>query len=128
MSYGAGLDVFHSVWLIAFESSASPGDRPEPVCLVAREFRSGRTIRLWRGDLRGHREPPFPIGHDSLFVAYDAAAELGCHLALGWPFPARILDLHAEFCCRTAGLPLPYGAGLVGAMLWHGLDALLRFR
>ena len=41
--------------------------------------------------------PPYPIGPDVLFVAYFASAELGCHLALGWPLPARVLDLYAEF-------------------------------
>ena len=41
--------------------------------------------------------PPYPTGPGSLFVAYYASAELGCHLALGWPLPARVLDLYAEF-------------------------------
>jgi hypothetical protein len=59
-----------------------------------------------------------------LFVAYYAAAELGCHLALGWPLPRRVLDLFAEFRVRTNGLALPHGAGLLGALLWHGLPAL----
>ena len=31
-------------------------------------------------------------------------AELGCFLALGWPMPARILDLFAEFRATTNGL------------------------
>ena len=82
------------------------------------------TLRLWEDELRSRREPPFPIGSDSLFVAYFAPAELSCFLALDWPLPRRILDLFVEFRNRTNGLALPHGAGLLGAMAWHGLDAL----
>jgi hypothetical protein len=92
--------------------------------MVAREYRTGRTVRLWETELRSRREPPFSIGPDSLFVAYYAPAELSCFLALGWPLPRRILDLFVEFRNRTNGLALPHGAGLLGAMAWHGLDAL----
>src|SRR5687767_4301195 len=108
-----GLDALREVWLVDCESSAPQGDRPSPVCLVARELRTGRTLRLGREDLRDYREPPYPISPDALLVAYGAEAELGCHLALGWPLPTRVLDLHAEFRCRTAGLATPHGAGLL---------------
>ena len=57
-------------------------------------------------------------------MAYYASAELGCFLALGWPMPARILDLFAEFRASTNGLSLPCGAGLLGALQRHGLDAM----
>jgi hypothetical protein len=124
MPPGRGLDAYREVWLADFEFSAPPGERPTPVCLVAREFRSGRTVRLWQDDLRGRRVPPYPIGPDVLFVAYFASAELGCHLALGWPPPARVLDLYAEFRTRANGLSPPGGFGLLGALTWHGLDAM----
>jgi DNA polymerase-1 len=116
------LSTFREVWLADFEFSAPPGERPIPVCLVAREFRSGRTIRLWEDELRRRREPPYPTGSDSLFVAYFASAELGCHLALRWPLPARILDLFVEFRNRTNGIKPPHGSGLLGALAWHGQD------
>ena len=95
----SGLDAYREVWLVDFEFSAPPGERPIPVCLVAREFRSGRTLRLWQDDLRGRGTPPYPTGPDVLFVAYFASAELGCHLALDWPMPERVLDLYVEFRC-----------------------------
>ena len=120
----SGLDAYREVWLVDFEFSAPPGERPTPVCLVAREFRSGRTLRLWQDDLRGRRIPPYPIGPDTLFVAYFASAELGCHLALGWPLPARVLDLYVEFRNRVNGLSPPNGFGLLGALTYHGLDAM----
>jgi DNA polymerase I len=124
MPPGRGLDAYREVWLVDFEFSQPPGERPTPVCLVAREFRSGRTLRLWQDDLRGRRMPPYPIGPDALFVAYLASAELGCHLALGWPLPARALDLYAEFRNRANGLSPPNGFGLLGALTYHGLDAM----
>jgi DNA polymerase family A len=109
---------FAEVWAVDFEFTAPPGERPAPICMVGRELRSGRTIRLWQDQFG----LPFPIGPDALFVAYYASAELGCFRALGWPMPARVLDLYAEFRDRTNGLDLPVSRGLVGALAYHGLD------
>src|SRR5262249_25375326 len=55
---------------------------------------------------------------------YYASAELGCHLALGWPLPVRVLDLHAEFRRLTSGLTVPCGHGLLGALAAFGLDGI----
>jgi DNA polymerase I len=68
MPFRLGQDAYREVWLVDFEFSAPPGERPTPVCLVAREFRSGRTLRLWQDDLRDRRMPSYPIGPDSLLV------------------------------------------------------------
>jgi hypothetical protein len=57
-------------------------------------------------------------------VAYFTSAELGCHLALDWELPARVLDLYVEFRRITNGLDPYCGNGLLGAMAWHGLDAM----
>src|SRR6516165_3342323 len=92
------------------EEASRSGERPRPVCMVARELRSGREWRLFRGEFGP--APPFPIGPDALFVAYYASAELGCFRALNWPMPARILDLFAEFRDRTNGLETTAGASL----------------
>ncbi len=82
-------------------------------------------LQLWADELRACTKPPFDLGPDILFVAYYASAELGCFLALGWPMPARILDLFAEFRVATNGKPVGAGgSGLIGAALWHGLDAM----
>jgi hypothetical protein len=112
-SYPAG------IWAVDFEFTALPGERQQPVCMVAHELHSGHTIRLWEDQFGD--APPFPIGPDALFVAYYASAELGCFRTLGWPMPARILDLYAEFRDRTSGLPRPCGAGLLGALAYFGL-------
>src|SRR6516165_9974205 len=105
---------FKEVWLCDFEFRSEPGERPDIRCMVAKEFRSGRVIRLWVDELGS--APPFDVGQDTLFVAYYASAELGCFLSLGWPMPARILDLFAEFRCLTSGLAVPCGSGLLGAL------------
>jgi hypothetical protein len=111
---------YREIWAVDFEFYAPPGERPDPHCLVAWELRSGRKIRLWRDQFGS--TPPYSIDKDSLFVAYYASAELGCHRALGWPMPARILDLFTEFRNRTNGLETPAGSGLIGALTYFGLD------
>ena len=107
-----------------FEFQQPGGERPTVLCMVASEFRTGRTIRVWADQLATMVEPPFPIGPDCLFVAFYSSAELGCFLALGWSMPARVLDLFIEFRCLTNGLPTIAGNGLLGAMAHFGLGAL----
>ena len=35
-------EAFREVWVLDFEFHAPPGEPPEPLCLVAREVRTGR--------------------------------------------------------------------------------------
>ncbi len=116
------LGAFREIVLVDFEFVAPPGERPRPACLVARLLRAGRTVRLWSDQFEP--EPPYPTGADTLFVAYYASAELGCHRALDWPVPARVLDLFTEFRDRTNGVATPAGSGLLGALVFFGLDAI----
>src|ERR1700722_8685845 len=95
---------FNKIWLVDFEFCQPEGERPAPVCMVAREIRSGQLVRLWQHELS---EPPFSMGPESLFIAYYSSAEWNCPLVLGWPLPARVLDLYAEFRCLTSGLQTP---------------------
>ena len=113
---------YREIWAADFEFMVGAGERPVPVCLCARELRSGREVRLWQDEFG--QLPPYPTGAHSLFVAYYASAELGCHLALGWPMPERILDPFTEFRCRTNGLETPAGVGIIGALTAFGLDAI----
>lgn len=116
------LDAFREIVLADFEFHAPPGERPEPACLVFKLLRAGRTVRLWRDEMPP--EPPFPVDAHTLFVAYYAGAELGCFRVLGWPMPARILDLYVEFRERTNGIPPAAGNGLIGALTYFGLDTI----
>ena len=115
---------YREIWLCDFEFYAPDGERPDPVCMVAREYWSGRTLRLWRDELRRLKGPPIDTGPDSLFVAYYASAELGCFRALGWSYPARILDLYAEFRAAVNGYSAFRGYGLLGALAHYGLDSM----
>jgi DNA polymerase I len=113
---------YKEIWAVDFEFGAAPGENPEPICLVALELRSGRVVRLWQDELGP--TPPYRTGSDTLFVAYYASAEIGCHLSLSWPVPERILDLFTEFRNALNGLPTLSGFGLIGALVHHGLDAI----
>lgn len=117
------IEEFREVWFVDFEFHAPPGEQPRPLCLVAREFHTGRLIRTW---LEEDAETTCPIRLDSgaLYVAYYASAELGCHLALGWPMPACVLDLFVEFRNLTNGRSLPCGSGLLGALAYYGLGSI----
>ena len=115
---------YRQIWCCDFEFFAADGDPPTPICMVARELRSGGVVRLWQDELQKSCGPPFDTGADTLFVAYFASAEIGCFLALGWPIPERVLDLFTEFRAETNGLWLPHGNGLLGALTYFGLPAI----
>jgi hypothetical protein len=112
---------FDSIWLVDFEFDAPPCERQRPVCLVAIELLTGQCIRLWQDQFGP--VPPYPIDGRALFVAYYASAELGCHLSLGWPLPARILDLYCEFRWLTNGRQKT-GRGLLDALSHFGLNGI----
>ena len=116
------LNNFREVWLLDFEFHAPDGYRPDPLCMVALERRSGRILSLKQNDLRRLAAAPFSTDADTLVVAYYAAAEMSCFLALGWPLPEYVIDLYAEFRCLTSGLAVPSGHGLLGAAVYFGLD------
>lgn len=110
-----------SIWAVDFEFAAPEGENPRPLCVVAHDLLSGQKVRRWLA----HEDAPvcpYGTGPDNLFLAYYASAEIGCHLALAWPVPQRVIDLCAEFKLRSSGLDLPNGRGLVGALLHYGLN------
>lgn len=114
------LDNFEEIWLVDFEFRAPEGERPEPVCMVAMEYRTMRTVRLWWDDLLRMPKAPFRTDKCSLVVAYYASAEIGCFLTLGWPLPVNLIDLYPEFRTLTNGRTLPAKSGLIGALRWFG--------
>jgi hypothetical protein len=99
------------------------GEHPIPLCLSARELLSGRRYATW---LEGSASPtpPWSTEADALFVTYYGSAEMSCFLALGWPFPARLLDLYVEFRGLTCGRQVPHGHGLLGALAAFGLEGM----
>jgi DNA polymerase I len=114
---------FEEIWLHDFEFISNPGERPDVVCLAAHELRSGRTLLLWRDELdKLGRRPPYRTDSGVLFVSYVANAECACHLALGWPLPANVLDLSPSFRNLTNGRSTPEGKGLLGALRYFGFS------
>jgi DNA polymerase-1 len=95
---------FAEIWLVDVEyypglgldHGGVEGDPSTPLCLVAHEMRSGRTIRLWQDELG--RFPPYRLDNSALFISYMLTAEYGsAHLACGWGEPACALDAYVEF-------------------------------
>jgi DNA polymerase I-like protein with 3'-5' exonuclease and polymerase domains len=91
----AELRNFAAVWAIDFEFHQPDGERPDVICMVAKDVLSGREMRLDADQLRPHH-PPFDV-EDALYVAYAAKAEMACFEALEWPTAQYILDLNVEF-------------------------------
>ena len=77
---------------------------------------------LWRDELGA--QPPYRTDRGALFVSFVANAECACHLALGWPLPANVLDLSPAFRNLTNGRSTPEGKGLLGALRYFGLDTI----
>ena len=70
-----------------------------PLCVVAHEMRSGRTVSLWQtSSARSHRTGSTPMRWSSAILI---SAEFGCHIALGWGEPACSLDPYVEFRHHT---------------------------
>lgn len=113
---------FEEIWSFDFEFIARPGERPDVVCLAAHELRSGRTLKLWRGELG--ELPPYRVDDRVAFVCFVAQAEIACHLALGWPVPRNIIDLSPIFRHLTNGRSTPEGKGLIGMQRYYGFNAI----
>jgi DNA polymerase I len=116
------LSQFEEIWCWDFEFVPAPGELYDVVCLGAVELRSGREIALWRDELG--EQPPFRTDEKVLFVAFVANAEVACHLALGWPVPANVLDLSPVFRNLTNGRATPEGKGLIGMQRYFGIDPI----
>ena len=94
---------FGEIWCVDTEFYPGPGkanggrdgDAPTPLCLVAYEMRSGRTVRLWQDEFGPF--PPYRLDADSLVMGYMISAEFGTHIALDWGEPARALDPYVEY-------------------------------
>src|SRR5262245_25178463 len=112
---------FKYVWLVNFAYERPPGEGPATTGLEALELRSGRRLLLGP-EVAGKGQPPYPVGEGALVVVYGASAVLGCHVSQGWPTPANVLDLHAEYRLATSGLDAPKGDGLADALAHFGLS------
>jgi len=107
-----------------FHTGQREGNRPVPVCLCAKELRSGRIHRIWLDDVEAR---PNPLPPDALYVAYSASAEWGCYLAQGWELPRYVCDLFFEFRCLTNGKAKNVGDSMIDALSYYGLPSVTSF-
>lgn len=115
-------NVFPSIWIVVFAAKTLPGERTSPVALAATNAATGMLVEVGMPKLLTVRRPPYPTGPQALLVTIDAPIVVGCHLALGWRLPERILDLTVEHRCSTNGEINAIG-GLSGALVHYGLSA-----
>src|SRR5690242_10656398 len=74
---------FQEIWCVDTEyypgagraNGGRDGYAITPLCLVAYEMRTGRTVRLWQDELG--RFPPYRLDADALIIGYMISAELG---------------------------------------------------
>src|SRR5450759_1046906 len=95
--------MFEKIWIADFEFISKDGERPEPICFVATEIKSGETFKVW---LEGKDNSilPFDVKDESaVYVAFYSVAEFTCHLKLGWELPKNIIDLFPEYRLLTNG-------------------------
>ncbi len=118
------LQRFSSVTFIDFEYATTENGQAYPLCMVVRDFSSGKTERYWREELLRLDRAPFDTGPCGLVVAYYASAEIGCFRMLGWSVPCNVVDLFTVFRGMTNGRQLPHGAGLLGAMSYFGIMSI----
>jgi hypothetical protein len=131
MSGGSGassieaLNRFKVIWHVDFEFRQDGDHCPVPVCMFAKEQRSGAEIFLNREQLLALRGAPFDVGPESLMIAYMSAAELSCFLSLQWSFPRNIVDPYVETITTINGhkdiWPGKGRPGLLAALELFGL-------
>ncbi len=116
---------FTSIWIVLFLAEDRIGETMAPLFLVVADGQQPEpVVEVGHTELFNRRTPPYPTGPTALLVTFDARILLGCHKALGWPAPDRIIDLLVEFRVVSNGRKLPIGPGLRGAFVWFGLPTL----
>ena len=99
---------FREIWALDFEFIANSGERPSPVCMVARELNTGRVLRLWQDELAG--DPPFQVADDALFIAHMASAEWVASSSSAGPSRPESLTCTSSSARRPTGCRCPCGA------------------
>ena len=99
---------FSEIMLLDFEfnwQGASHPRLPHVVCGCAYAVRAQKPYQIWGDDGNGFCSvPPWPCDRNTLFVSFNAPAEISCYMSLGWPLPVFILDLLIEYRLLRNGI------------------------
>jgi DNA polymerase I len=122
------IEDFEEKWVVDYEFYTSPQNLPVPICYCAYEINSGKAIKKW---IEGGKDkkPEYSTTDNSLFIAFGASAEMGCHIVLDYPIPLYIVDLYSEFKNITNGRYTAHGHNIIGACFMYGIkdtDAILK--
>jgi hypothetical protein len=86
---------FDRVIVLDHEFDHPAGGLPDPLCLVARDLKTGERITRWLD--KGDPGPcPYDTGPGTLIIGHAINAECLCHRVLGWPLPTYTLCTYAE--------------------------------
>ena len=118
------LDQFSAIWVIDTEYRASNGQTLIPVCLVAREYRSGEIRRLWIHEKGGQPDLRVVFNDNTLFVAYSCIGDMQVLSQLGWCLPTRVLDLYSEFRNIKNATGDASGYNLLSALSYFGIQGM----
>jgi hypothetical protein len=109
-----------------FEYHFPPGcdGKPEPLCVVAAIIETdeagglklpGRFVSVGWAEMQSMKTAPWPTGPDVVAVAFSGHGDLQCMDRLGWPRPARYVDLMVELRNFHNGVHnFPVSLGLYG--------------
>lgn len=105
-----------------FEYSTDPNGRPDPVCVVVAQYElsdtggltaPGAFFRIGWDEMRALKQSPWDTSPRCVSVAFSGHGDLSCMDALGWPRPARYIDLMTEMRWLLNGRPnMPMVQGL----------------
>lgn len=121
---------FREIWCVDFEyypgrglvNGGRDGDAITPLCLVAKEMRTGQIVGQWQDEFGPF--PPYRLDSDVLIISYLLSADFGAHFALGWGQPACCLDPYIEFRHVTNDGSIKSGDRDKG---FYSLDGALRY-
>ena len=89
---------FKNVVVYDYEFKFTPGNPPEPVCVVYKELHSQQITKHWlvgEDNRNFYSVCPFPVS-ETLFIAHYSNAEVSCDLAMGYEKPKYIWDTFVE--------------------------------
>ena len=104
------------------EGKPIEGNPLRPLCICAKDLLSNESWEFWAGEFPA--TAPFPVDETTLFIAFNASAEIRTFNGIGWDTPVRILDLFAEFCDHRNGRDGDTGRSLLAALEHFGLDTV----